>query len=183
MEFNRMVFLKKFISEPQKIGSFTPSSQLLARKILHDLPWNDLNVIVELGAGTGVFTQYIMKHKNNGCRVVVIEQDNDMRARLKFKYPELIIGAQAENLPYILKNAALSGADCIVSGLPFACFSEDIRKCILNGINTSLKTNGRFVAFQYSLQMKSLLKQCFRNVKIGWEFWNFPPAFVYYCKK
>lgn len=183
MEFNRIAFFLKFISEPQKIGSFTPSSRFLTRKIFYNLPWDNLNTIVELGAGTGIFTRYIAMHKKDSCRIVVIEQDSVMRGRLEFEYPEMIFGSQAENLPYILQYAALPKVDCIVSGLPFACFSQDLRKCILDGIYASLKTEGRFVAFQYSLQMRSLLKQYFRTVEIGFEFFNFPPAFVYYCEK
>lgn len=183
MKFERMVFLKKFISNPKKIGSFTPSSQFLTRKIMHDLPWNDLNTIVELGAGTGIFTRYIAMHKKDDCRIVVIEQDNIMREKLKFEYPELIFGNQAENLPWILHNAALSKVDCIISGLPFANFNEGVRKCILDAIYMSLKPAGKFIAFQYSLQMRSLLKEYFSEVEIGFECFNFPPAFVYYCKK
>ena len=82
MRTDRVAFFKKFVSEPQKIGSFTPSSQSLTRKIVRDLPWNDLNSIVELGAGTGVFTRYIAARKKNGCCMVVVEQDNILREQL-----------------------------------------------------------------------------------------------------
>lgn len=68
----RAVFLYKFFAKPQRIGSVTPSSSFLTRKMLADLPWDGINTIVELGAGTGVFTKYIAENKKKSCQVLVI---------------------------------------------------------------------------------------------------------------
>jgi len=54
---DRILFLKKFIDEPKKIGSLTPSSKFLARKMLKNLPWKNFSSVAELGAGTGTFTK------------------------------------------------------------------------------------------------------------------------------
>lgn len=179
----RVEFLVKFFMEPKKIGSITPSSAFLTKKMLADLPWNKLDTIVELGAGTGVFTKFIADNRMEATEVVVIEQDFRMRESLKERYPFFYYGAKAEQLAALLKSCHLPQADCIVSGLPFATFSLLQRKRILTAVEHSLKEDGMFIAFQYSLQMRKILKQHFSEVEIGFVPLNVPPAFVYYCKK
>lgn len=179
----RAEFMLRFLEEPAKIGSITPSSMFLARKMLGELPWPELDTIVELGAGTGVFTGYISQHKQKSAKTLVVEQDRSMRKTLRERYPEFFYGTRAEELPALLRYFNLPQADCVISGLPFATFSKEERNQVLLAVSQSLKTNGVFVAFQYSLQMRSLVKKYFREVRIRFAPLNFPPAFIYYCKK
>jgi phospholipid N-methyltransferase len=176
-------FFYKFIVNPRKIGSITPSSAYLTQKMLAELPWENLHSIVELGAGTGIFTKYIANHKRQDCEALIIEQDPDMRHRLEFLYPKLSYGSQAENLPLLLKGHNIGNTDCIISGLPFAAFTSSLRKEILQAIYTSLKPGGIFVAFQYTPHLYLALHRQYKQVNLGFELRNLPPAFIYYCKK
>jgi len=176
-------FLYKFIRKPKEIGSVVPSSSFLTRKMLANLPWNHIETLVELGAGTGVFTEFITENKKESCQIFVVEHDYDMRKNLKDKYPAFHYGAKAEKLDWLLQRHDLSQVDCIVSGLPFAAFSEFLREKIILEVSQALKPGGIFVAFQYSLQMRKTLKRHFSEVIIGFAPLNIPPAFVYYCRK
>ena len=176
-------FLYKFIQKPKEIGSVVPSSSFLTKKMLANLPWDNIETLVELGAGTGVFTKFITENKKESCQIFVIEQDTDMRKSLQDKYPTFHYGAKAEKLDWLLQRSDLPQVDCIVSGLPFAAFSESLREKIMLAVNHSLKPGGIFVAFQYSLQMRKTLNKNFDEVKIGFVPLNMPPAFVYCCKK
>ena len=176
-------FLYKFIQKPKEIGSVVPSSSFLTKKMLENLPWNRIETLVELGAGTGVFTKFITENKKESCQIVVIEQDPDMRKALQSRYPAFYYGTKAEKLDWLLQRYDLPQVDCIVSGLPFAAFSESQRDKIMLAIHHSLKPGGIFVAFQYSWQMRKTLKKNFNEVKIGFVPLNMPPAFVYCCKK
>jgi phospholipid N-methyltransferase len=180
---DRAAFLNKFIMNPRKIGSITPSSAFLTQKMLAKLPWDCMETIVELGAGTGVFTNFIERNKKESCQVLVIEQDFKMREMLRSDYPLFYFGNKAEKLDWFLQSYDLPKVDCIVSGLPFAVFSEALRNEVMLAVSQSLQPGGIFVAFQYSLQMRKILKKYFREVKIGFVPINLPPAFVYYCKK
>lgn len=180
---DRIAFLNKFIMEPRKIGSITPSSSFLSNKMLAALSWEHIDTIIELGAGTGVFTKYIAEHKKESCKVFVIERDFMMRKTLRNDYPEFHYGAKAEKLGWLLHRNNIIQVDCIISGLPFAAFSEPLRAAIMAAVYRSLKPGGVFVAFQYSLQMKTMLKTYFRKVRIDFVPLNVPPAFVYYCEK
>ena len=71
----------------------------------------------------------------------------------------------------------------MISGLPFANMEEDLRRRIIENVHGSLKRDGIFVMFQYSLQMKNLLRKYFSSVETNFFLLNFPPAFVYLCKK
>lgn len=183
MSGERVVFLKKFVKNPRKVGSLTPSSKYLTRKMLKKLPWETIKTVVELGAGTGVFTQYIIQHKRLDCKFIAVEQDKLMYHRLKIQYPCMIMEREAENLIYILYKHKMSRVDCIVSGLPFANMDKAERERIIAAASGSLKQGGFLVLFQYSLQMHCLLKQYFKQVHINLEIRNFPPAFIYVCRK
>lgn len=180
---SRTYFLHKFLSEPQRIGSVTPSSAFLTRKMLAELPWDNIDTLVELGAGTGVFTDFIAEKKKKSCRIIVVEQDAEMRQALQKRHGDFYYGVKAEELDQLLRDHALPQADYIISGLPFAAFPKSLRQQIFTAVNRSLKPGGYFIAFQYSLLLRKMLKKQFSKVKIGFVLLNIPPAFVFSCKK
>lgn len=180
---NRVAFFNKFLTEPGKIGSITPSSSFLTSTMLSNLPWDQMETIVELGAGTGVFTAFIAEHKKESCQILVIERDFKMRKLLQIIHPTFHYGTKAEKLDWLLHRHKLPPVDCIISGLPFAAFSVSLRNEIVATVHRSLKPGGIFVAFQYSLQMRKMLKAYFHKVSIDFVPLNMPPAFVYYCEK
>ena len=183
MQQNRIDFLYKFITAPTKIGSITPSSSFLTKKMFQDFDWEHISTIIELGAGTGVFTEYINEYKKVRCNVVVIEQDHKMRHNLESTYPDFYFGTKAEELSTLINNCKLDKADAIVSGLPFSIIPEEICNNIFENITNSLKDGGTFVAFQYSPYMLKKLKKYFSHIDMDFVLCNMPPAFVFKCKK
>ena len=180
---DRILFLKRFIDEPKKIGSLTPSSRFLVQKMLDALPWKNFSHVAELGAGTGTFTAQICERKLPDCKLLVVEQDFEMRQLLEEKYPLASFESFAENLCAAVRRENFAPLDCVISSLPFANMDESLRRQIIENVCRALKPDGTFVMFQYSLQMKSLLREYFSAVKIDFVLLNFPPAFVYFCRK
>lgn len=180
---SRILFLKKFIEEPQKIGSITPSSSYLTQKMLEKVDWSRADYIAELGAGTGTFTSYINNHKKPAAHFTIVEQDEKMLDLLKEQFAGNHFARNAQNLPFIAQKFAVPQYDYIISGLPFAVFKKELRLKIISGVIASLKPDGIFTTFQYSLQMWPLLRKNFSSVKISFEWRNFPPAFIYHCHK
>ena len=179
----RTAFFYKFLVSPRKIGSITPSSAYLTRKMLAGVDWQAVNSIVELGAGTGTFTKYIAAHKRPDCPALIVEQDQEMRRRLALLYPGLRYGSQAEKLPQLLQEHQLTGVDCLISGLPFAAFPASLRNQILRCAYEALNPGGQFIAFQYTPLLYPYLKRQYRQVRLGFEPRNLPPAFVFTCTK
>lgn len=178
------LFLRKFMQYPKQVGSIAPSSPYLAEEMLRHVKWDEVGSMAELGAGTGAITRAIARKAHPGTRVYLFEKDAGMRQALAAKYPAFVCCEDAARLKASMARANdREPLDCIVSGLPFANFSAQLRARLLQQIETALKPDGLFVAFQYSLQMRSRLAQSFHIEKIGFVMRNLPPAFVYVCRK
>lgn len=175
--------LWKFINSPRSIGSIFPSSKYVTGKMLEPINWDRAGTIIELGAGTGVFTGEIAARKKEATRLLVIERDPDMRRNLEDFYPGMDFGSRAESLSYLCRKFALPRADYIISGLPFANMEKERRNRIMTEINECLKPGGLFITFQYSLQLENTLKALFEEVTMKMEFRNLPPAVIYTCRK
>ena len=149
-------------------------------------------LIVELGPGTGPITKYILTHKTPESRFIAIELNRNLCKMLAEKMPEVeFINASAEELPALLKERGCPLADLIVSALPWASFSSDLQRRILDQAVASLRPGGYFTTFAYIQgrvlpsyhRFRSLLESEFDEVVISNIVWkNFPPAFVYRCR-
>lgn len=176
-------FLVQFIKYPRVIGSITPSSSFLARAMVAPVPWHDAEVVVELGAGTGVFTKYIRGKIKTDSRAYIFEKNALFRKQLARQYPEFAHHADAVQLSSTLHKAGERHADAIISGLPFTVFPKPLTLHIMDEVTRSLKPGGLFITFQFSLHMKKQLQAHFSNVNIQFVPLNILPAFVFICYK
>ncbi|SFL81486.1 Phospholipid N-methyltransferase [Paenibacillus sp. 1_12] len=179
----KMLFFYKFIRTPKAIGSVTPSSRHLANKMVAAVQWNDITSVAELGAGTGVITQAIHRSLKQETKVMLFERDSHLRKQLEQQHPGFTTHSDAKSIHSVVRQQGLSHVDCIISGLPFANFPQQVRNDLMEQIVKSLKPNGLFIAFQYTLQMKKQLSQHFEIEAIQFVMLNVPPAFVYVCRK
>ncbi len=179
---NRLHFFSRFISSPRKIGSITPSSRFLVNALLNPVPWDQTNTIIELGAGTGVVTQQILQQKKPSCQVITFESDPQLNQFLKQKFPSLLHCLDAREMTEQMNQVGVQQVDCVISCLPFNNFPQWLRQEILQEIKSILAPNGLFIAYQYSLQMKSMLKANFQQVEIRFVPLNVPPSFIYICR-
>lgn len=179
---HRFHFFSRFLSSPRKVGSVTPSSRFLVNALLKPVPWQEVESIVELGAGTGVVTEKIQNLKNPSCQTVVFEIDPYLSDLLKKRYSEIKVCSDAHQFRNELLTHHIKQVDCVISCLPFTNFSPEKRNFILQEVKDSLKPGGLFIAFQYSLHIKPILKRLYHQVDIHFVPWNLPPAFVYICR-
>ncbi|MCH5584119.1 methyltransferase domain-containing protein [Shimazuella sp. AN120528] len=180
---DKIRFFYSFLQSPKRIGSVIPSSSYLARGMFRSVDFSHINSIVELGAGTGVFTKIIAEKLQPSAKGLVFEQNNKMRNRLENTYPNLNFYSNATELTDVVKTLEEKAVDVVISSLPFANFSQEIRMQIAHDIYKVLKPNGMLVAFQYSRQMKAVFESLFSNVSITFVPFNIPPAFVFTCIK
>ena len=168
------------------IGSMTPSSRFLTKKMLENIDFESTKTIVELGPGNGVFTEEIISRMSKDAVLLVFELNEtlylDLTERITDNRVHLIHDS-AEKIQEYLKKFNIETADVVVSSLPLAVFPNELRKNILNAAESSLTHSGKYIQFQYSLQSKEILKKMYKKVKIGFTPLNFPPAFIYTCYK
>lgn len=179
----KVKFLNKFFRAPKAIGSVTPSSKFLAQKMVEAVPWSEVESLAELGSGTGAITKYIQKEKNQRSKIILFEQDQNLREQLLQQYPQFSCYPDACQLQAALKHEGIGEVDCVMSGLPFFNFPQHLRDKLLEQILLSLKPGGTLIAFQYSLQLKKQLSLHFDIEKIELVPFNIPPAFIYVCRK
>ena len=182
---NQRQFLQKFWKEKKSIGAMSPSSKYLAAKMLERVDFTKSNFIIELGPGTGIFTEKIISNMHENAKLLVIELDevfyNLLITKINHPNVEFILGS-ATDLPEILAKRNINKVDLIISSLPLANFSTILKSRILSICKSSLNTStGRFVQFQYTLRSHRLLKRVFSHVNIDFTALNVPPAFVYSC--
>ncbi len=191
--FSYADFAKQLAQEPLSTGAIAPSSQLLARQVVQQAALSEAKTVVELGPGTGVFTEQIIKRLSHDASFFAIELNPTFVEATKNRCPTArVYHDAATSLPeYLQKNDRLH-ADCIVSSLPWTIFDEEEQDQILNAISDSLKPGGVFISIIYlgakfrsrGRYFISKLPAHFSLVKSTPTVWrNLPPSQVYRCIK
>lgn len=180
---NKIDFLQGFLRSPREVGSIIPSSRFMVQKVVNHVAKDNPKTIIELGAGTGVFTRELNKRFGTNNSFTVFEKDEKMRTQLIYEFPNLSIHADALSLPETVNDQNIGQVDCIVCGLPFTLFPKSKTEEIFEKIHAVLKPQGSFIMYQYSTHMKARLSSLFDEVSTELVLLNIPPTFVYICKK
>ena len=180
------MFIRQFWKEKRMVGAISASSRFLGEKMLEGIDFDKEKILVELGPGTGVFTDIIIERLKEDSVLFVFELNDRFYEQLaaRIKDPRVfLIHDSAEKVQEYLKEKGYQHADAVISSLPLAVFPKELRASVLSASKNVLKDKGKYIQFQYSLQAKKELKKTFKHVSIRWTPLNFPPAFVYQCSK
>ena len=186
-------FLTEFIQKPLITGSLIPSSSYLAEKMIQRADLQAADVVLECGPGTGAFTGYILQRMKPHAKFAAIEINPQFAAAFKAAHPGVrLFEDSVENLCNICEAMGVADVDCVISGLPWAFFPKAMQISILEQLMLVLKPGGRFVTFEYLQSVAlpgqrvfaALLPSYFRSVSKSSIVWlNFPPAFVFHCRR
>jgi len=164
------VFLSQFARHPLELGTFTQSSRALARRMAREI--DGAKCVVELGAGLGPVTREILRRLPDNGQLICIERNAAFcRTLEQLDDPRLqIIHDDAvHSEPYV------TGANCVISGLPLTLFDENKRRHLLNIMSKASKC----VQLQYTPRIGLEMRDHFSKVKLKIVPWNFPPALLY----
>lgn len=182
----KLDFFKEAIKSYKTSGTIVPSSKYLAKKMLKNINFSKAKIIIELGPGNGAITNCILDKIQPNSILICFEINDTFYAELKkINHPQLIVlKASAENIIIEIEKLGYTRADYIISSLPLTIIPKEISHNILLESYQSLKNNGLFIQYQYSLTYYKKLKEVFgNNIKLNFESLNFPPAFIYNCIK
>lgn len=186
-------FLKSFLRNPSTLGAIWPSSPFLAEEMVRASNLHAASSVVELGPGSGAFTGHILASLPTGAHFTAIEKCPILAKEVSSKFPKArIIEGCATRLSDHLNEKNIPRPNAILSGLPWAIFDAKLQKSILNEVHGTLLEDGIFSTFAYygphrlaaGQRFRKSLESTFRQVRrTPVVMKNFPPAFVYYCKR
>lgn len=186
-------FLQAFIREPATVGALSPSSKALAKAMIHGCQLHKADTVVEMGPGTGSFTELIQERIHRKTTFLTLELDPIHARSLRRRFPAVTVyNDSAERLPEYLALHGKQFADYIICGLPWANLPGPAQKRILDAVLSCLAPNGLFTTFAYlharwlpkARRFRQCLRQQFASVEVSSVVWaNLPPAFVYRCSR
>jgi phosphatidylethanolamine/phosphatidyl-N-methylethanolamine N-methyltransferase len=145
-----VLLVSRFLRSPNTIGAIAASSRAMAQRMVAGLPVDRPIRIVELGPGTGPFTNAIVERVHRGSRILAIDREQQFVDWVRERWPSVeCVCASAVDLERLVTERHMAPLDHIISGLPFASLPIEDTSRILSGIERTLRPGGTFTTFQY----------------------------------
>ena len=188
------LFLTRFLRHPWRVGAVVPSSAALAARALAPLPNTGEPVVVELGPGTGAFTDAIQERLGGRGYHLAVEVDLAFASALIRRHGRAVdvVVADAVELPRLLAVRGLPAADVVVSGLPWVAFAPGRAAGTLAAVASVMTPQAALTTFAYvhtrwappARRLHAELDGTFEELVLGRTVWaNLPPAFVYHARR
>lgn len=188
INMSKRLFIKKFITKNKETWAVLPSSSFLAKKMVKEEYLLSSDVIIELWAGSWIFTNRIfnilwenIKDKN----VFIIEKDVDFYNLLLKKFPnrkEYIYNIDLLDIEEKLLEKNISNIDLIISWLPFKSLPKEIFKFLVNDLFPKfINKKSRYIQFSYFSNFSNLILEYFDDIEIKKCILNIPSAYVFTC--
>lgn len=176
-----LLFLKQLIKNPKSLGAIAPSSPMLANFICGHVPILEDHLVVEIGAGTGRFTQGLLKGGVKPENLAILELDPDMCKFLRKNFPQInVIEGDASQLHTLLPQNWIGKVGTIISGIPMVNLSKEDQSQIVSSCFSVLNEVGRFLQFTYGpISPLPNKKLGLKKKRLGHVLFNFPPATVW----
>ncbi len=183
---SKLIFFSNFLKKPKEVASIIPTSRHVIKHIINNIDFANAEYIVEYGPGIGNTTNALLKNLKPNAKLICFEtnkkfcnflEDHIKDTRLK------VINDAAQNLDFYLKKYKITNIDYAVSGIPFSLINKENKKTIVRKTRDKLRTNGKFIVYQYSQHMKKYLDTYFKKISTDLEIKNMPPTFIFACEK
>jgi phospholipid N-methyltransferase len=180
------MFFKGFLKHPVMVGSIIPSSDILIRKMLGPVDWANTKIFVEYGPGVGTFCRPILKKLPHDAKLIAIDTNPDFIAYLAEEIPDprfIPVLGSAADVRRIIAEQGAEHADYVLSGLPFSTLPAGVGPQIAAETQAALRPGGAFLVYQFSPKVKDFLDPHFERIDHDLEWWNIPPAQLYWAWK
>ncbi|MBR0552963.1 class I SAM-dependent methyltransferase [Stakelama marina] len=180
------MFFQGFLKHPVMVGSVIPSSNKLIRKMLAPVDWQATKLFVEYGPGVGTFCQAILDRLGPDAHYIAIDTNADFIGYLRDTIHDprfFAVQGSAADVDKIIAEHGHENADYVLSGLPFSTLPPGIGDRIAMKTAQVLRTGGAFLVYQFSPKVKDFLDPEFERIDHDMEWWNIPPAQLYWAWK
>ena len=166
---------------PRSVGAIAPSGANLASLITSEITAAS-GPVLELGPGTGVFTEALLERGVRESDLTLIEYGSDFMRLLQARFPEgarALDGCGLDGFPRSVRAAAGRRGQRAAA----AQFSRRESRAILTAAFSKLRDGGAFYQFTYGMQCpvsRALLDELGLKANcMGRVLLNVPPASVY----
>jgi phospholipid N-methyltransferase len=176
-----LLFFRALACSPRSVGAIVPSGANLASLITSEIDAAS-GPVLELGPGTGVFTEALLERGVKESDLTLVEYGSDFMRLLQARFPSarVLWMDAAWMASYKLFEQPLGA---VVSGLPLLNFPAKKVTAILTAAFSNLRDSGAFYQFTYGMQCpvsKSHLDELGLQANcMGRVLLNVPPASVY----
>jgi len=183
----------EFLRTPREIGTIIASSKSLVAAMVDWIEWDRVEVAVEYGPGKGAITREILQRLRRRTTFFAIELNASFAASFRTALPDVRLHEESvENIAGICAERGVTKIDCVISGLPWATFSDEQQDRYLDEMLKKMPPGAQFVSFAYLVglpfasgrRFRRCLDNHFTSVETSEIVWkNLPPAVVYRCRK
>ncbi|MBV7409668.1 class I SAM-dependent methyltransferase [Maritimibacter sp. DP1N21-5] len=172
------LFLKETLRRPAEVVAIAPSSQAVARKMTRGLETVE-GPVVEIGPGTGSFTQVILARGVAPSRLTLLETNENFCRILRERFP----GVRVLNRPaQDIRKIGLTDVGAVISGVPVLARPQIQREVVGRAMDI-MAPGGWFSQITYSPRAPiSAAMQAELGVTASYRgmVWaNLPPAHVF----
>lgn len=180
-----LLFFKRVLANPIRVGYLVPSSGFLTRKTAKCLDFSKPRTVIELGPGEGCHTRQIVRRMDAGSKLILIELDTHFCDHLKKQFAHdprvTVVNADALHLSEALAELGVSDPDYIVSGIPFTIMDKNLREKLLSNIAMAMGNNTIFITYQVSMMISE--HELFELSRKEHCLFNVPPINVLELRK
>lgn len=177
-------FLWQSIRNFKEMGTVVHISPAMCKKMTAFIDHEKDKIIIELGAGDGVITQYILDKMAPDARLYSFEINEELCATIREKINDsrlVLINGSAENVELYMQQYGVERVDHIISALPFVLFPEALTENILMSCRRLLKQGHYFIQMHYTRNLIKIYQRIFGQVKVFSVLINIPPGYVFKC--
>lgn len=177
-------FLRAWVERPLTTGAVAPSGAALSRLMASFVDPECPGPIVELGPGTGVVTDALVKRGIDEARLVLIEYSPDFCKLLEERFPRATViqgDAYAMADAVEQKPGSLAG---VVSSLPLFTRPLEARQKLIEDALELMSPGAPFIQFSYALVPPvPEVDGRYGVTRTSWVVRNVPPARVWLYRR
>ena len=177
------VFLEGFVRNPVMVGSIVPSSDRTIAKMLGPVDWEECKLFVEYGPGVGTFCRPVLDRLRRDGMLIVIDTNPlfiDYLRRTISDSRFVAVHGSAADVEDIVLSHGHDHADYVLSGLPFSTLPDGVGPAIASATWRVLRPGGAFLVYQFTARARAFMERHFKRIDNAMEFWNVPPAFLFW---
>jgi phosphatidylethanolamine/phosphatidyl-N-methylethanolamine N-methyltransferase len=177
---NTGLFFRRWLANPLQMGSIVPSSPALCRRVVAQTRYAENEIVVELGAGTGVVSRALLDSGLPPERLYVVEIVPDMAEHLRCSLPGVnVIQGDARRLPHLVPQRFHGRIGTVIVGIPLVLLPLAEQRRFIDAIEAVSPGSG-FILYTYCITSPlPWKKHALVPKREAWTPMNIPPASVW----